>query len=38
MAVVFGIVPADGLAIDRLIENHLSVLFDGLSAKPEEQP
>jgi AcrR family transcriptional regulator len=38
IAGVFGIVPADGLAIDRLIENHLSILFDGLSAKSEERP
>ena len=29
---VFGIRPADGLALDRLIENHLTILFDGLSA------
>jgi hypothetical protein len=32
IAEVFGITPADGLAIDRLIENHLTILFDGLSA------
>jgi AcrR family transcriptional regulator len=32
MAEVFGITPVDGLAIDRLIENHISILFDGLSA------
>ncbi len=31
MAEIFGLVPKDGLAIDRLIDNHLSVLFDGLS-------
>jgi AcrR family transcriptional regulator len=29
---VFGIRPAGGLAIDRLIDNHLTILFDGLSA------
>jgi AcrR family transcriptional regulator len=29
---IFGIRPADGLAIDRLIDNHLTILFDGLSA------
>ena len=29
---VFGVRPADGLAIDRLIDNHLTILFDGLSA------
>ncbi len=27
---VFGVRPADGLALDRLIENHLTILFDGL--------
>jgi AcrR family transcriptional regulator len=32
MAEIFGIVPRDGLAIDRLIDNHLTILFDGLSA------
>jgi hypothetical protein len=32
MATVFDLVPADGLAIDRLIDNHLTILFDGLSA------
>jgi AcrR family transcriptional regulator len=32
MAEIFGIVPKDGLAIDRLIDNHLTILFDGLSA------
>jgi len=31
MAEVFGLMPKDGLAMDRLVENHLSVLFDGLS-------
>ena len=29
---VFGIRPGDGLAIERLVENHLTILFDGLSA------
>ena len=28
---VFGVRPADGLALDRLIENHLTILFDGLT-------
>lgn len=32
MAEVFGIVPPGGLAFDQLIENHLTILFDGLSA------
>jgi hypothetical protein len=29
---IFGLAPKDGLAIDRLIDNHLTILFDGLSA------
>ncbi len=29
---IFGITPRDGFAIDRLIDNHLAILFDGLSA------
>lgn len=29
---IFGITPEGGLALDRLIENHLAILFDGLSA------
>ena len=29
---VFSIRPHDGLALDRLIDNHLTILFDGLSA------
>jgi AcrR family transcriptional regulator len=29
---IFGLRPADGMAIDRLIDNHLTILFDGLSA------
>ena len=32
MAEIFGITPRDGLAVDRLIENHLTILFDGLGA------
>lgn len=32
MAEIFGIMPPDGLALDRLIENHLTILFDGLGA------
>lgn len=31
---VFGVRPADGLGLDRLIDNHLTILFDGLSAPP----
>ena len=34
---LFGIRPRDGLAIDRLIDNHLSILFDGLSAPRRER-
>jgi len=33
MAEVFGIAPEGGLHFDRLVENHLNILFDGLSAK-----
>ncbi|MEO6396083.1 MAG: TetR/AcrR family transcriptional regulator [Devosia sp.] len=29
---VFSIRPKDGLGIDRLVDNHLTILFDGLSA------
>lgn len=32
MAEIFGIIPPDGFAIDRLIDNHITILFDGLSA------
>ncbi len=32
MAEIFGIVPEGGLSFDRLIDNHLTILFDGLSA------
>jgi AcrR family transcriptional regulator len=34
MAEVFGIQPEGGLHFDRLVDNHLSILFDGLSAPP----
>ncbi len=34
MAEVFGIMPEDGLHMERLIDNHLTILFDGLSAPP----
>ncbi|HVY52002.1 MAG TPA: TetR/AcrR family transcriptional regulator, partial [Devosia sp.] len=37
LAELFGITPAGGLDIDRLIDNHLSVLFDGLSAPAAER-
>lgn len=32
MAEVFGIMPEGGLGLDRLIDNHVTILFDGLSA------
>ncbi len=28
---IFGIAPEDGLAMDRLVENHLDILFHGLT-------
>jgi AcrR family transcriptional regulator len=31
---VFGITPKDGFALERLVDNHLTILFDGLSAPP----
>ena len=34
---LFGIRPNDVLAIDRLIENHLTILFDGLAAPQRER-
>ncbi len=33
---IFGIRPAGGLAMDRLVENHLNILFDGLAAGRNE--
>ena len=33
LAEVFGVTPRDGLELDRLIDNQLSILFDGLSAR-----
>ena len=32
LAEIFGITPPDGLAFERMVENHLTILFDGLSA------
>ncbi|MDF2980479.1 MAG: TetR/AcrR family transcriptional regulator [Devosia sp.] len=34
MAEIFGITPEGGLHMEKLVENHLSILFDGLSAPP----
>ncbi len=33
LAEIFDIVPPDGIAFDRMVKNHLSILFDGLSVK-----
>lgn len=33
---VFEIRPADGLAMERMVENHLDILFEGLAARPKE--
>lgn len=32
LAEVFEVMPAGGLELDRLVDNHLAILFDGLSA------
>lgn len=32
MAEIFGITPEGGLHMDKLVDNHLTILFDGLSA------
>jgi len=32
----FGIEPSDGLALERLVENHLGILFDGLSTREKK--
>jgi AcrR family transcriptional regulator len=37
IAEIFGITPAGGLSIERLIDNHLTILFDGLSAPQRER-
>lgn len=34
MAEIFDITPEGGLHMDKLVENHLTILFDGLSAPP----
>ena len=37
LAEVFGIKPeGEGLSLDRLLANHLDILFHGLCAAPEE--
>lgn len=35
LAEVFGIMPKGGLELDRMIDNHLTVLFDGIGAPRE---
>jgi AcrR family transcriptional regulator len=37
IAELFGIQPVGGLEMDRLVENHLAILFDGLSAPRRER-
>lgn len=37
LAEVFGIMPEGGLEIEKLIDNHLAILFDGLSAPGSKQ-
>jgi hypothetical protein len=37
IAELFGIRPPGGLEIDRLVDNHLAILFDGLSAPRSER-
>ena len=34
LAEIFGIMPEGGMQFDKLIDNHLTILFDGLSAPP----
>lgn len=34
LAEIFGIVPEGGISFDKMIDNHLTILFDGLSAPP----
>ena len=38
LAEVFGIVPEGGIRLDRLVENHLLILFDGLALNSGAQP
>lgn len=38
LAEVFAIMPKDGMALERFVQNHLAILFDGLSARPEATP
>lgn len=38
LAEVFAIMPKDGMALERFVQNHLAILFDGISARPEATP
>ncbi len=38
LAEVFGIVPAEGLHLELLVENHLTIVFDGLSLPKGDRP
>ena len=33
---IFDIRPSDGMALERLVENHIDILFHGISAEPQE--
>jgi AcrR family transcriptional regulator len=37
LAEIFGITPPGGLEIEKLVDNHLTILFDGLSAPQRER-
>lgn len=37
IAEVFGIVPEGGIRMDRLVANHIDILFNGLSVNPERK-
>jgi AcrR family transcriptional regulator len=37
IAEIFGITPKGGIEIERMIDNHLTILFDGLSAPQRER-
>ena len=38
MAEIFGIMPEGGLQFDKLVDNHLTILFDGLGVPGDRQP
>jgi len=37
MAEVFGIIPKGGLQMNRMIEQHIDILYNGISTKPEKK-